>query len=221
MRKTLVWVIIMAIVIFAFNFSTFAASGELTVEQLLNEFKSDDDSSASTIITDSVSLPSQDINTLQGVLDAIKCEVTNKDYYIKAAEMFSKNNEKGIKVFAEGAVIDFAKYDNVQPVIITDKNGEARTMIPARALSENLGGTVDWDAIKRLVTIQLGEKTIHLTLDSNTALVNGKSVSLDVPAQTIGGRTMIPLRFVSESFGKTVGWHPYPEGVKVISIYGN
>src|SRR5207244_1298013 len=39
-----------------------------------------------------------------------------------------------------------------------------------------------------------------------TAKVNGRIVSLDVPAMTIAGNTMVPLRFVSESIGAVVAW---------------
>lgn len=37
-------------------------------------------------------------------------------------------------------------------------------------------------------------------------LVNGKEVKSDVPAVIMNGRTMVPLRFVSEAFGANVGW---------------
>lgn len=31
-------------------------------------------------------------------------------------------------------------------------------------------------------------------------------MELDVPAQILEGRTMVPLRFLSEAFGARVGW---------------
>ena len=36
--------------------------------------------------------------------------------------------------------------------------------------------------------------------------VNGSIITLDVPAQTIGGRTLIPLRALVEALGKQVFW---------------
>jgi len=31
-------------------------------------------------------------------------------------------------------------------------------------------------------------------------------VRLDVPARIVGGRTLVPVRFISESIGASVGW---------------
>ncbi len=49
-------------------------------------------------------------------------------------------------------------------------------------------------------------KTIKLVVDSTTAEVNGEEVTLDVPPTVINGRTLVPLRFIAESFGAEVGW---------------
>jgi hypothetical protein len=50
---------------------------------------------------------------------------------------------------------------------------------------------------KVLVNMQIGNKT---------AYVNGLPVSLDVPPQIINGRTLVPIRFVSENLGAEVNW---------------
>ncbi len=50
---------------------------------------------------------------------------------------------------------------------------------------------------KVLVNMQIGNKT---------AYVDGVPVSLDVPPQIINGRTLVPIRFVSENLGAEVGW---------------
>ena len=42
---------------------------------------------------------------------------------------------------------------------------------------------------------------IELTVDSKDAYINGKKTELDVPAKVIDGRTMVPIRFVSEALG--------------------
>lgn len=52
----------------------------------------------------------------------------------------------------------------------------------------------------------LGNATIVLTIGANNALVNGKSVSLDVPAQIMKGTTMVPLRFIAENLSCKVEW---------------
>jgi peptidoglycan/xylan/chitin deacetylase (PgdA/CDA1 family) len=44
-------------------------------------------------------------------------------------------------------------------------------------------------------------KTIRLKMYSKTAYVNNQAVSLDVPPVEIQGRTMVPIRFISEQMG--------------------
>ena len=39
-----------------------------------------------------------------------------------------------------------------------------------------------------------------------TVLVNGRPLIADVPPQIIGGRTMVPLRFLAQALGAEVGW---------------
>ncbi len=80
----------------------------------------------------------------------------------------------------------------------------SRTMVPVRVISENFGAEVSWDDASRKVTVKSGETTIELTIDSDTALVNGAPTTLDTPAVIKDGRTMVPLRFVGEALGKNV-----------------
>jgi len=39
-----------------------------------------------------------------------------------------------------------------------------------------------------------------------TAKVNGKEIKLDTSSVIAGGRTFVPVRFISEAFGATVEW---------------
>ena len=92
------------------------------------------------------------------------------------------------------------------PVI---KNG--RTLVPIRTIIEALGGTVSWDATTKKATVTLGKKTIALWIGKSAATVNGVSTPIDstdakVVPEIINGRTMLPLRFVTENLGATVGW---------------
>lgn len=90
---------------------------------------------------------------------------------------------------------------DVPPVIEGD-----RTLVPLRGALEQFGASLDWRAESKRVTAKLGDKTVLLTIGSATALVNGRAVSLDVPAKVVNGRTLIPLRFVSEQIGLKVTW---------------
>lgn len=81
-----------------------------------------------------------------------------------------------------------------------------RILVPIRKIGEAMGAKVDWNEALRLVTLTLDQKTIKLVIDSQLADVDGHLVQLDVPARTIDGRTLVPLRFVSESLGADVNW---------------
>lgn len=80
----------------------------------------------------------------------------------------------------------------------------SRTMVPVRVVSESFGADVDWNEAERKVTIKLDETTVVLTIDSTAATVGSEEKTLDTPAVIKDGRTMVPLRFVSEALGKNV-----------------
>ncbi len=90
---------------------------------------------------------------------------------------------------------------DVPPVI-----EDGRTLIPVRALFEAMDGTLQWNELTREVMIHIDEKVVVLTIDSKTASVNGIETTIDVPAKIIDGRTLIPVRFVTESIGCSVEW---------------
>jgi uncharacterized repeat protein (TIGR02543 family) len=89
---------------------------------------------------------------------------------------------------------------------------EDRTLVPLRAVVEHLGGSIVWDAKTRQVTLKARGTTITLTIGKSTALVNGKSLAIDLKNSKVvpvlsSSRTMLPLRFVSENLGLQVEWN--------------
>jgi hypothetical protein len=90
---------------------------------------------------------------------------------------------------------------NAKAVIVQD-----RTLLPIRVIGEEMGYQVEWNNGDREVDIKDSDITLNLKIGSRTATVNGKAVTLDVPAQIIGNKTMVPLRFVAEEMGCTVDW---------------
>ena len=95
---------------------------------------------------------------------------------------------------------------DVSPTII-----ESRTMLPIRYAATPLGADVGWDDATRKVTVTLGETKMELWIGQSSASVNGKTVLIDaeninVKPLIINGRTMLPLRFVTETLGCDVQW---------------
>lgn len=84
---------------------------------------------------------------------------------------------------------------------------DGRTLVPVRAIFEALDATVEWDGETQTVTGQRGDTTVIMKLGSTTAYVNGEERILDVPAQAVDGRTLVPARFISEALGCDVTWY--------------
>jgi hypothetical protein len=80
------------------------------------------------------------------------------------------------------------------------------TMVPIRAIVESLGGSVGWDTAARRCDIRLGSRTVTTWVGKTTATVGGNSRTMSTAPAIIGGRAMIPLRFVAENLGCLVGW---------------
>lgn len=114
-----------------------------------------------------------------------------------------------ITVEIDGKQIDF----DVQPQLIND-----RTMVPLRAIFEAIGATVEWDDVTKTVTSTKGSSTIILTINHAIMYVNGKGVALDSPACIIDGRTLVPVRAISEAFDMEVEWKGETKTVVITSV---
>ena len=113
-----------------------------------------------------------------------------------------------ISVTMNGLPISF----DVKPMVQND-----RTLVPFRALAEALPVGVTWEAASQTIQAQNGSKAITLQIGNQTATLNGTPVSLDVPPQIINGRTLVPLRFFSESFNCSVTWNQVANEIAILS----
>lgn len=81
-----------------------------------------------------------------------------------------------------------------------------RTLVPVRFIAEKMGAKVGWEPETMTVPIERDDLHIVLTIGESKALVNGQEMVFDTKAITSGGRTFVPLRFVSEALGAEVKW---------------
>ena len=101
---------------------------------------------------------------------------------------------------------------------------ESRTLLPVRFVAESLGAAVTWDERARKVTITHNRNVIELWIDQSQARVNGRNQLIDPdnpnvkPIIVSPGRTMLPLRFISESLGCQVDWNERTREVKVTLV---
>lgn len=105
---------------------------------------------------------------------------------------------------------------------------DGRTLVPIRDISEALGATVLWDSESQRVTLSKPNVNIDMTglahydtiditmvIGEKSIIVNGEEFELDVPAQIIGDKTMVPLREVGGWFGGTVTWDDASKTVNI------
>ena len=113
-----------------------------------------------------------------------------------------------IIVELDGKKVEF----DVKPKII-----DGRTMVPLRKIFEEIGALVKWDNDTQTVSARKNKKTITLSIDSADLQIDKgdtdeegnpiyETVTLEVPAQIVSGRTLVPARAISESFGLDVDW---------------
>ncbi len=80
-------------------------------------------------------------------------------------------------------------------------------MLPVRAVIEALGGTVKWNEKQRQVSLTMDRKSLYLVIDSTTLKDNkGKTWEMDTAPIIENGRTLLPIRAVTEYFGASVEW---------------
>lgn len=101
-------------------------------------------------------------------------------------------------------------YTCCSPVIVND-----RVMIPARAIAESIGASVDWDETQQKITMIKDDTTAELTIGEANISVNGETIAIDCPPTLIDGVAFAPLRSVSASFGADVEWNAEKRRVEI------
>lgn len=115
-------------------------------------------------------------------------------------------DEAPISVVLNGEKLEF----DVPPMLIQD-----RTMVPLRAIFEAFGAKVDYDDTTKKITATLGKTVVTLRVNTPAMYVNGSEHMLDVAATVIDGRTLVPVRAISEAFNCEVNWDDKTNTVKI------
>lgn len=95
---------------------------------------------------------------------------------------------------------------------------KGNTMVEIRTVSETLGCTVNWYPETREVGIIDDGLIMQLKIDSDEAVVNGSTVRMTEAAVIRNDKTLVPIRFVSESFSAEVGYEHETKTVTVSSM---
>ena len=121
--------------------------------------------------------------------------------------------QQEVRVTVDGRQVRFS---DQRPVII---NG--RVLVPIRDVFEELGFQVRWDSATETAILSNAQYTVHVPLNRYTFTTNGISHVLDVPAQIINDRTMLPIRALVESVGYMAEWDSANNTAVITSVRAN
>ncbi|QCT04581.1 copper amine oxidase N-terminal domain protein [Paenibacillus algicola] len=83
---------------------------------------------------------------------------------------------------------------------------DGTTYVPIRFVLDAFGGQAGWSGADQRVTVLRGSKLLELTVGKKELVLNGKRMTSSVAPMIVSGRTLVPLRVVSEQLGLTVKW---------------
>lgn len=122
--------------------------------------------------------------------------------------------QETVKVNVNGKSVAFDR----EPII-----EEGRVLVPLRAVFEALDCRVTYEESgdTKTVTARKGTNFLNFTIGDNTLYTNNDTVTLDVPAKIIEGRTYVPVRAISEGIGADVNWDDETKTVIVETKQGD
>lgn len=116
---------------------------------------------------------------------------------VNAASVAQVYVQGGVSIYIDGQRQEYSYQADVE---------KGTTLTPLRGIFESLGASVNWNSKSQTIEAHKGNTKIWLKIGSRNAKVNGKTVTLSVPAKVQYGRTLVPLRFISEALGENVQW---------------
>lgn len=106
--------------------------------------------------------------------------------------------EKNVTVLINGQKVTFK-----DPVL----NKSGRLFLPMRNVYEIIGAQVQWNQQTTTASAVRNDHQVAVTVNSETATVNGKKVTVNVPPFLYKDTTYVPIRFLSENLGGSVQWN--------------
>ncbi len=130
-------------------------------------------------------------------------EINNSGDVIAALSSV-RYNDRDITIIVNDKTIQ----PDTEPVIL-----EGRTMVPIRAVAEELGYDVEWEPERKIVTIKNEFNTVYFGIDMSSYIIGdaeglSEEFEIEVAPFISGGRTYLPLRAVSDALGADIDWDP-------------
>lgn len=132
----------------------------------------------------------------------------------------------GISVFADGDKVEISFCVGDETLLINGAEvtvekpyvvGEGVTLVPLRVITEAFGAKVEWIESTKSIHLSYPDVEIVLQIDNPVAEVNKMAETLLSPPElTENGFTMVPLRFISETFGAEVSYDDVTRRITVV-----
>lgn len=143
-------------------------------------------------------------NKIQKVLAVSLC----MGMFLSSFSFSYGDSSKTITVLVNGEAVEF----DADPEIVSD-----RTFVPMRAIFEALGAEVNWDNQRKEAIATLGANEVVLKIGSTVGIHGTTADVLEAAPYIKDSRTMVPLRYLSESLGYEVDWD---NDTRTVSIVG-
>lgn len=108
----------------------------------------------------------------------------------------------------------------LQPEMSEVINKDGYNLVEMRALFNMLGVDVKWNAYKRTATAKKGESEIIIYVDESKAVIDGKEEKITPGVVISDGKTMLPIRYVSEILGAKIDWDIDTQTISVTTNNG-
>jgi len=122
---------------------------------------------------------------------------------------FSVDAQQSTRVLLDGRTLQF----DAHPA-----NIDGRTMVPMEVIFEELGATISWDEPTQTITATRNELSVRTVIGEMAIDVSGRQIAMDVAPTIVDGKTLVPVRFISEAFGARVAWD---ESSRIVYINTN
>jgi outer membrane protein assembly factor BamB len=153
--------------------------------------------------------PSTKLNAIISIVtDSDRCNIVHIPVYVQTEDSIAIK----LQVDSKKATINGQERDLDVPATIA----KGRTMVPLRFISEAFGCSVEWDKDTQRIGIIRYDISVNLWIGKDYVEVNGQQLKIDAPPVIIGGRTMVPLRFIAEPFGAQVNWNAQTKEITII-----
>lgn len=140
---------------------------------------------------------------------------------------------------AKAAAVETIPIATQQPVAVSFKIGESsyqvngekvdmdtapcivdgRTFVPVRYVAQALGlqaADILWEDREQRVTLKTAGNIVQLKTGEKAIYRNGIKVSMDAASYIKDGRTMVPMRALTEAFGAKITWDAATSSISII-----